>query len=114
MNNRFLRVMSLILALALCTSLLAGCGRDEKPEPTVKPTEPSFDPVAYVKGGLDAVYLGEYSDEYLTMLGGETKESCAERYERGMQVSLNVFCTYFGIEYEQCSSQLCVLCRKRI
>lgn len=106
MNNRFLRAMSLILALVLCTSLLAGCGRDEKPEPTVKPTEPSFDPVAYVKGGLDAVYLGEYSDEYLTMLGGETKESCAERYERGMQVSLNVFCTYFGIEYEQCSESV--------
>ena len=106
MNNRFLRAMSLILALALCTSLLAGCGRNEEPEPTVKPTEPSFDPVAYVKGGLDAVYLGEYSDEYLTMLGGETKESCAERYERGMQVSLNVFCTYFGIEYEQCSESV--------
>ena len=52
------------------------------------------------------MYLGEYSDEYLTMLGGETKESCAERYERGMQVSLNVFCTYFGIEYEQCSESV--------
>lgn len=49
------------------------------------------------------MYLGEYSDEYLAMLGGETKESCDERYERGMQVSLEVFCEYFGIDLARCS-----------
>lgn len=116
MSNRFTRGISLLLALALCAALLAGCGKDEKPAPTAEPTEQAFDPAAYVKGGLDAVYLGEYSDEYIAMLGGETKESCAERYERGMQVSLEVFCTYFGIEYEQCSesvrSELLELMRK--
>ena len=106
MSNRFTRIISLILALALCAVLLGGCGKEDEPAPAPEPTEQAFDPAAYVKGGLDAVYLGEYSDEYISMLGGETKESCAERYERGMQVSLDVFCTYFGIEYEQCSESV--------
>ena len=106
MSNRFMRIISLILALALCAVLLGGCGKEDESAPTPEPTEQAFDPAAYVKGGLDAVYLGEYSDEYISMLGGETKESCAERYERGMQVSLDVFCTYFGIEYEQCSESV--------
>lgn len=106
MSNRFMRIISLILALALCAVLLGGCGKEDEPAPAPEPTEQAFDPAAYVKGGLDAVYLGEYSDEYISMLGGETKESCAERYERGMQVSLDVFCTYFGIEYEQCSESV--------
>ena len=104
MSNRFTRII--ILALALCAVLLGGCGKEDEPAPAPEPTEQAFDPAAYVKGGLDAVYLGEYSDEYISMLGGETKESCAERYERGMQVSLDVFCTYFGIEYEQCSESV--------
>ena len=106
MSNRFTRIISLILAFALCAVLLGGCGKEDEPAPAPEPTEQAFDPAAYVKGGLDAVYLGEYSDEYISMLGGETKESCAERYERGMQVSLDVFCTYFGIEYEQCSESV--------
>ena len=106
MSNKFTRTLSLILALALCAALLVGCGKYDEPEPTAEPTEQAFDPAAYVKGGLDAVYLGEYSDEYIAMLGGETKDSCAERYERGMQVSLEVFCTYFGIKYEQCSESV--------
>ena len=106
MSNKFTRTLSLILALALCAALLVGCGKDDEPEPTAEPTEQAFDPAAYVKGGLDAVYLGEYSDEYIAMLGGETKDSCAERYERGMQVSLEVFCTYFGIKYDQCSESV--------
>lgn len=105
MKNMSRRFVCLVLALSLCLALLAGCGKDKggAPDPTPEATKQTFDPAAYVRGGLDAVYLGEYSDEYLAMLGGETKESCDERYERGMQVSLEVFCEYFGIDLAQCS-----------
>ena len=105
MKNMSRRFACLVLALSLCLALLAGCGKDKggAPDPTPEATKQTFDPAAYVRGGLDAVYLGEYSDEYLAMLGGETKESCDERYERGMQVSLEVFCEYFGIDLAQCS-----------
>ena len=90
MKDMSRRFACLVLALSLCLALLAGCGKDKggAPDPTPEATKQTFDPAAYVRGGLDAVYLGEYSDEYLAMLGGETKESCDERYERGMQVSL--------------------------
>lgn len=55
-------------ALALCLALLCGCGSGEKqPEPTATPTP--FDAKAYVEGGLNAVYLGRYSPEYIAMLG---------------------------------------------
>ncbi len=107
MKSKITRIICLALALSLCTALLGGCRGSSKHE-TVEPeeTEQVFDPAVYVKGGLDAVYLGEYSDEYLALLGGETKDSCAERYERGMQVSLEVFCEYFGIELTQCSESM--------
>ncbi len=104
MESKTKRMIALALALCLCAALLAGCAKDEATEP--ERTQTVFDPAAYVKGGLDAVYLGEYSDEYLALLGGETKESCAERYERGMQVSLDVFCEYFGIELAQCGESV--------
>lgn len=104
MKNIFQRIICLVLALTLCSALLAGCGKDDGDDtPAPAETKQTFDPAAYVKGGLDAVYIGEYSDDYLAMLGGETADGCAERYERGMQVSLEVFCEYFGIDLAQCS-----------
>lgn len=108
MKRTFPRIICLILALALCCALLAGCGKDKGTDDTPAPdeTKTAFDPAAYVKGGLDAVYLGEYSADYLAFLGGETEESCAERYERGMQVSLEVFCEYFGINLAGCGEDV--------
>ncbi len=107
MKSKITRIICLALALSLCAALLSGCRGSSKNETTEpEETKQAFDPAVYVKGGLDAVYLGEYSDEYLALLGGETEASCAERYERGMQVSLDVFCEYFGIELDKCSDSM--------
>ncbi len=106
MKRKISRIICLVLALSLCTALLGGCRGNSKETDKPEETAQAFAPAAYVKGGLDAVYLGEYSDEYLAMLGGETEDSCAERYERGMEVSLDVFCEYFGIELEKCSDSV--------
>lgn len=103
MKKTSLRLISLVLICVLLSAMLAGCRKTAEITTSPEETAQVFDPIAYVKGGLDAVYLGEYSDEYLAMLGNETAESCAERYERGMQVSLDVFCAYFGIDLENCS-----------
>lgn len=95
------RILCLVLAVSLCAGLLCGCGGSAEPEETPA----RFDPVAYVKGGLDAVYLGVYSDEYLRILGAEDDKSCAESYERGMEVSLDVFAGYFNISLGDCSDE---------
>lgn len=92
------RILCLVLAALLCAGLLCGCGGSDEPEETPV----VFDPVAYVKGGLDAVYLGVYSDEYLKILGAEDDADCAAGYERGMEVSLDVFAGYFNISVDDC------------
>lgn len=100
--KRSIRILCLVLALVMCASTLAGCKKTD-PDPALpENTAPVFDPAAYVKGGLDAVYLGRYSDEYLAMLGS-TADKCAASYENGMQVSMQVFAAYFGIELDGCS-----------
>lgn len=103
MKNHAIRLLSFILALCMCTALLGGCKKDT-PD-ALEDDGPVFDPTAYVQGGLDAVYMGSYSPEYLAMLG-ESEEDCAARYERGMQVSLEVFACYFGIDMQACSDDV--------
>lgn len=92
------RILALLLALSAV--LLCACSKDD-PAPA-EPTPPVFDAADYVKGGLDAVYLGKFSDEYLAMLG-QTEDDCNAAYERGMQVSLEVFAQYFSISLDKCS-----------
>lgn len=99
MKHKLTRILCLVLAVSMCAGLLCGCGGSEEPEETPA----GFDPVVYVKGGLDAVYLGVYSVEYLKILGADSDKSCAEGYERGMEVSLDVFAGYFNISPEECS-----------
>lgn len=96
------RRIALILAV-LATGLLCSC-RGTHAEPDVSPA-PEFDAAAYVRGGLDAVYLGRYSPEYLAMLG-LSEEQCAAGYERGMAVSLDVFAEYFQIDLAGCSESM--------
>ena len=99
MKLKLTRIMCLVLAVLLCAGLLCGCGSSDEPEETPV----VFNAEAYVKGGLDAVYLGVYSDEYLKILGADSDKACAESYERGMEVSLDVFAGYFNISLDDCS-----------
>ena len=101
MKLKLTRILCLVLAVSLCAGLLCGCGGSDEP----KETPAVFDPEAYVKGGLDAVYLGVYSDEYLKILGADSDKACAESYERGMAVSLDVFAGYFNISPDDCSDE---------
>lgn len=61
---------TLAAAAMLCLLLLCGCGAD-------------FDPAAYVKGGLDVLYLGEVSEEYLELVV-DTREECLAMYEENV------------------------------
>lgn len=56
------------LTAAMCLTLLCGCGSR------------NFDAAAYVKGGLDVLYLGEVSDEYLKLVV-DSREDCLAMYE---------------------------------
>ena len=101
MKIELTRILCLVLAVMLCAGLLCGCGGSDEP----KETPAAFDPEAYVRGGLDAVYHGVYSDEYLKLLGADSDKGCAESYERGMEVSLDVFAGYFNISTDDCSDE---------
>ena len=101
MKLKLTRILCLILAVSMCAGLLCGCGGGDEPEETPV----VFDPEAYVRGGLDAVYHGVFSDEYLKLLGAGSDEDCAESYERGMEVSLDVFAGYFNISTDDCSDE---------
>ncbi|MGM9575616.1 MAG: hypothetical protein ACI3VE_06920 [Oscillospiraceae bacterium] len=102
MKLKLTRILCLILAVSMCAGLLCGCGGSDEPEETPV----VFDPEAYVSGGLDAVYHGVFSDEYLKLLGAGSDEGCAESYERGMEVSLDVFAGYFNISTDDCSDEI--------
>lgn len=101
MKLKLTRILCLVLAVSMCAGLLCGCGGGDEPEETPV----VFDPEAYVRGGLDAVYHGVFSDEYLKLLGADSDEGCAESYERGMEVSLDVFAGYFNISTDDCSDE---------
>ncbi len=82
MNNSSKKcAISLILVLAMCLLMLCGCGK-------------SFDAASYVKGGLDVLYHGEVSDEYLKLVV-ESREECLEMYEENLQNEAKNFCELF-------------------
>jgi hypothetical protein len=51
-----------------------------------------------VKGNLDQVYLGVYDPRYLEIVD-TTQEQAASEYEAGLETDVELFTTYFGIEY---------------
>ncbi len=92
-------VIPLMLVLAMCLSLLCGCGK-------------SFDAAAYVKGGLDVLYHGEASDEYLELVA-DSREECLEMYEENLQNEAKNFCElfYFYIGDEEPAEEIVQLYR---
>ena len=76
-----------LLTLAL-TVLLTACAKE---------TETGFDAEAYVSGVLKAVYLGEFEEDYLEMVGLTEAEANVE-YHNGVHMEMNRFYNSYSIE----------------
>lgn len=92
MKTRTSQITSLALVFLLCASLLTGCGS-------------SFDPQSFTKGSLDAIYHGEFSDEYMSV-SGKSEAECRQEYEDGLEEESEYFAKYFDIDYSSCSDEL--------
>lgn len=77
-----IRIVPLLIVLALCITLLSGCG--------------GFDAEGYVLGGLDALYKGEVSDEYLALVV-DSRSDCLAMYEENMLNEARNFCKMFYV-----------------
>lgn len=51
-----------------------------------------------VQGNLDTVYLGQFSDRYMTITDS-TQEECEAAYLEGLEIEAEYFAGYFNIEY---------------
>lgn len=87
------KTISVVLALVLCVGIMSGCGA-------------SFDPSAFIKGGLDANYLGVFSDEYTNMIVDGDKDELAEDYEESMEGAAEAFAAYFEIDLDACGDEV--------
>ena len=83
------------LLAAVCTLVvfLVGCGA------------PSFDAAMYVKGTLDATYLGEASKGYLE-LTDSTSEEIKATYHESMEIEADYFLRYFEIDEDYIASSM--------
>jgi len=72
-----------LLSLAACTSPL-----EEKLWEILTPT--------LVQGDLDALYLGEFNENYLDLTGA-SEEDCQSAYEQNLSLSADIFARCFGI-----------------
>lgn len=93
MEKQRKRAAALFLALALCLAL-AGCGGGE-PE---KKELTTADATLYMEGLLKELYLGEYDEDYLALVG--IHEHDAENaYQNSLAVEAQYFINLYGIEY---------------
>lgn len=60
---------------------------------------------ALVKAVLDVIYLDQYSEESLSMLGF-TVEEAEDTYENGLEVETEYFASYFDIDLEVCGDEI--------
>ena len=57
----------------------------------------SFDASDYIKGGLDSIYLGVHSKDYVDMVI-DSEADLKATYEEGLRVEADFFMQYFDIE----------------
>lgn len=90
MRNTMRRLLALALGLCLC---LTGCGGG-----TGERELTADDARLYMEGLIKEHYLGEYDEDYLTLVG--LHEHDAESvYENGLAVEAQYFISLYGIEY---------------
>lgn len=90
--KRYRRLAAALLMLTLILGLTACDGE--------KNTEAAFDAGTYVDGLLRASYLGEYTPEYLELVG-ITEEEAQNSYENSVNLEAQVFAYLYNIEYPQ-------------
>lgn len=86
------RLAAALLILVLALALTACDGE--------KNAEAAFDAGTYVDGLLRASYLGEYTPEYLELVG-LTEEEAQNSYENSVYLEARVFAYLYNIEYPQ-------------
>lgn len=86
------KMLALVLGAAVCAGLLTGCGS-------------SISASEIVKNTLDAVYLDQYTDDFLKRID-LTKEEAHQGYEQGIQTEVQYFAGYFNIDLDLCDSSI--------
>ena len=90
MRNAMRSLLALTLCLCLC---LTGCGGEtEEKELTAD------DARLYMEGLLKEHYLGEYDEDYLTLVGIHEHDA-QDAYENGLAVEAQYFVGLYGIEF---------------
>lgn len=85
------KLTALLLALVLTLALTA-CGQEEP--------QANFDAKVYVEGLLRGTYMGEFSQEYLDLVG-LTEAEGQNVYERSIYLEAQVFAYLYNIEYPE-------------
>lgn len=83
MKHNLKRAVTLLLTICLC-AVLCGCAG-------------SFDAHDYVQGGLDVLYKGEVSEEYLKLVS-DSKADCLAAYGENVQAEVKSFCERFYLD----------------
>lgn len=90
MRNRIRSFLALILVFCLC---LTGCGGE-----TGEKELTADDARLYMEGLLREHYLGEYDEDYLTLVGIHEHDA-ESAYENGLAVETQYFVSLYGIEF---------------
>lgn len=86
------RILCALLAVLLLTCLSACGDKDKKEEGALEE-----DLAALVQGKLDELYLGQYSESFLSTMG-VTAEDCQQEYQENLEINAEYFARYFEID----------------
>ncbi len=105
MKKTLVKRLCLILAAVLCMGLLTGCGSIASGILGLLGMVPAFNPEDLVQGNLDAVYLNQYTEDYLDMVD-TTAEALQAKYEEGIAYEVEFFAYYFDIALDICDPSI--------